>query len=285
MRRFIEMFTELAWQRWLLAIFLSACVHLSVWAFKTPERHAPKRKKFRVVKFRLVRPRPRKVKKRPKPKRKKPVRRRPKPRKRKKKFKKRKRKRRRQPPPRRRRVIPPPNRRPRKPPPRNAPPPRPIFGVTMSSLAKGKGTKVAVRVGNTLMKDPDKKIVDPSKVRPYYAPRRVEPPPRRRDVFRPVPVYEVDENPRELRKARAVHPAAAKRRGIQARVVLSVQIRKSGRVRFAKVISVRPSTAKGFGFGKAAVAALRRFRFHPARYKGKPVDVVVRYIYRFELED
>lgn len=155
----------------------------------------------------------------------------------------------------------------------------------MSSIAKGKGAKINVRVGNTLMKDPDKKIVPPSKVRPYYAPRRPPPPPRPRDVFQPVPVYEVDENPREVSKVRANYPPEAKRRGIQAKVVLSVEIRRSGRVRRVRVVSIRPASAKGYGFEKAAVIALKKFRFRAARYKGKPVDIVVRYIYRFELED
>jgi protein TonB len=269
---------------YVIVLLASAGLHLMAYygLQMMPRTKHERVKKRRVVKFRVL-PKKRKkpvVRKRPKPKPKPRKRKIKKKKKKKKKVKKRKkRKKRRRPPP------PPPNRRPPKRPPPQREPVQPIFGLTQSSLSNKKGPGPNFRAGNTLMKEPTGRPVDPKKIRPYYGPQRPVPPRKRRDVFKPIPVYEVDENPRELRKVAAKYPAAAKRENIQAVVVLSVEVRKNGRVRRVRVISVRPSSARKFGFGKAAVRAIRKFRFRPARYKGKPVDVVIRYIYRFELED
>ncbi|TNE52088.1 MAG: energy transducer TonB [Deltaproteobacteria bacterium] len=154
--------------------------------------------------------------------------------------------------------------------------------MSKNSMAKGKG-KAGFRRGNTLMMEPDKN--PPKRVEPYVVPRRREPPPPRPIPFTPVPLFEITENPQEWKKVSAMYPADAKRDGITAVVVLSVAIRRNGRVRWAKVVSIRPPQAKRYDFGRAAVKALRRYRFRPAKLKGKPVDVIVRYIYRFELDD
>ena len=245
---------------------------------------------LRVPKARLLRLRVRVNRLKPKPpkkaKAKKPKPAQPKKAKRPKKPKKFKlRRRTRKPPPKPRKPPPPPP--PNQAPPKNPPKEqaKPVFGVTKASVGKGKGPGMTVRVGNTLMKDPEKKFTPASKVRPYVAKAPVAPKPApKRRVFRPVPVFEVDENPRERRKVRAVYPEGARRQGIEAVVTLSVEIRRSGRVRNVRVISVRPRAAQPFAFGPAAVRALKRYRFHPARYRGRSVDIVVRYVYRFELE-
>ncbi len=286
MKNFWSHLTDRLWGRWLLALFLSILLHFSTfWGLQNPPR-AGKRHHYKIVRFRIIPPQPKEEKKLPPP---------PKPRKKRPKLKKRRPKRRFKPRKRRRkkrkrrkkiikRPLPPPNQKApiRRPPPPNAPLPRPVFGLTMSSLGKGKGAKVAMRVGNTLMKEPEKRVVPPEKVRPYVAPSRPQPPKER---FEPIPIYEVDQNPREWIKARAAYPPKAKSLGLEARVTLSVEIKRNGFVRRVKVISVQPPSSRGYGFGRAARQALRKFRFHPARYKGYPVDVIVRYIYRFELED
>ena len=280
MKAFWKNLTRSLWSRWALAAVLSIMLHFSsLWAVQlTPK--SPPRRHYKLIRFRLVRPRIVKPRQ-PKKKRKTPPR--PKPKKRKKKRIKRKKKIKHPPP--KKKVIPPPNQKMRRPPPPNTPPPTPIFGLTMSSLGKGKGSKIAVKVGNTLMKEPDRSRVPPHKIRPYFVPRHRRIQPKRKDIFKPIPVYEVDQNPREWKKVRATYPTKAKSLGLEARVVLSVEIRRNGRIRRVRVISIRPSSSRHYGFGKAAIKALRHFRFHPARYKGKPVDVIVRYIYRFELED
>jgi TonB family protein len=157
----------------------------------------------------------------------------------------------------------------------------------MDSLSKQPGGRVAIPVGNTTMKDPDKGFTPPDKVRAYQAPpgEAGEPPSqRKKDIFQPVPDFELDEYPRESKKARAIYPPDAKQMGIQAVVTLSVEVRSNGAVRRAKVISVRPKEAERYGFGKAAAKALRNYRFQPGRFKGRAVDVVIRYTYRFELD-
>ncbi len=152
----------------------------------------------------------------------------------------------------------------------------------MNSLSKSKG-KAGFRHGNTLEVEPSKK--PPKRVVPYVQPRRVQPPPRRRRSFQPVPLFDIDENPRELYKINAPFPPDANRDGVTAVVILSIQIWRSGRVRRVRVISIRPPQAKRYGFAKAAVKAIRRYRFKPAKAKGKAVDVTIRYIYKFELDD
>ena len=272
--------------RWSLSAVASFVVHISAFFILTSIPHSVHRQKKRLTKVRLLKkkkppPPPRKAEKRPPPKRRLEPKKKKK--KKKKKRKKRKKKKRRRPPP----PPPPPNRKPpKRPPPRDMPPPRPMFGLTASSLGKGKGGRTA-RFGNTLMKDPDKNY-DPSKVKPYYGQVRRPPPPRRkvkRDIFQPIAVYEVDKNPIMLRIKAPSYPKKAKDQEIECKIVLSVEVRRTGRVRRVRVISIRPSSAKGYGFEKAIVRALRRARFKPARYKGKPVDVVIRHVHKFELDD
>jgi TonB family protein len=255
-----------------VSIFLHLGLFFGLRAYAT---HSNARRVYKKVKFRIIKPKKRKPRPKPKRPRPKPKKRKKKEKKKRKKKKKKKRKKKKRPPP-------PPNRKPPKTPPRT--PPRPVFGVTKKSLGKGKGKGMAARHGNTLMKDPDKGP-PPKRVEPYAVPRQTAPPPRRRASFAPVPIYEVDENPREDKKVSAIYPPEAKDRGIQAVVIMSIQIRKNGRVRRVKIISIRPRAAKSYGFGKAAIRALKKYRFRPAKYKGKPVDVVVRYVYRFVLEE
>jgi TonB family protein len=156
----------------------------------------------------------------------------------------------------------------------------------MESFGKQGSGQMSVPLGNTLMTEPDNKP-RPKRVEPYVVPPATPPPPppRPRDVFKPIPIFEIDENPKELKKVSAEYPPDAKRDGVEAVVVLSVQIRSNGQVRRARVISIRPTQAERYDFGRNAVRALQRYRFQPAKYQGRPVDVVVRYIYRFVLED
>lgn len=262
--------------RWFLLLLFSFSLHAGFFfSFARGTHQSSQTKKYQKLRFQILKPRPRpplplppkpRVAPRPlpRPKPKKKRLRKPKPRRKKQEF-------RRTPPP-------PPNQTPPK---KVETTPQPTFGLTKSSLGKGPG-KIAFRQGNTLMMDPDKN--PPKRVLPY-APPRNDPPPRRIIPFQPVPLLDIDENPRELQKTKALYPPDAKRDGIEAVVVLSVQIRKNGKVRRVRVISIRPPQATRYDFGASAIRALQHYRFAPARAKGQPVDVVVRYIYRFELDD
>jgi TonB family protein len=64
------------------------------------------------------------------------------------------------------------------------------------------------------------------------------------------------------------YPAAAQRAGLEGMVVVKAIIDEQGRVRDVHVLR-----GLGLGLDEAAVAAVRRWRFHPATRAGKPVKV------------
>jgi protein TonB len=79
----------------------------------------------------------------------------------------------------------------------------------------------------------------------------------------------VDGPPRVMGKADPVYPLAAQERGIEGSVKLKVLIGRDGRVEEVIVVHSEP---KGV-FEKAARAAVARWRFRPATFKGEPVRV------------
>ncbi|MCB9639032.1 MAG: energy transducer TonB [Myxococcales bacterium] len=270
----------------LASIFLHAGLAFALILYKpSPQPPMPKKVMFRLIKPRPA-PRPRvepRPAPRPRPRPRPRIRPKPRPRPRKRKIKRAKPR----PRPRAVRRIPPPNQPPRRPPPR-AEEVQPIFGVSMDSLSRKPGGRNAVRVGNTLMKDPEGRFTPPSKVRPYTAPPGEAGDPQgtgKKDVFQPVPDFELDKYPQEIQCPKAPYPVEAERMGIQAAVVSSLEIRKNGRVRRVRVISIRPQSASKYGFAKAVRRSLRRCRFKAARFKGKAVDAVIRYTSRFVPSD
>jgi periplasmic protein TonB len=76
------------------------------------------------------------------------------------------------------------------------------------------------------------------------------------------------------------YPFAARRRGQEGRVVLSVEVLPSGD---AGAISVARSSGVA-SLDRAATDAVRRWRFRPARRDGRPVRATVRVPVRFALE-
>ncbi len=76
----------------------------------------------------------------------------------------------------------------------------------------------------------------------------------------------------------AVYPEAARASGLQARVLLEVDISATGEVTHATVL-----TPAGHGFDEAALAAVQQFHFTPAEVDGKPAAVRINYVYHFVL--
>jgi TonB family protein len=85
--------------------------------------------------------------------------------------------------------------------------------------------------------------------------------------------------PRVKTFVEADYPPAAKAAGITADVVLSVEINADGTVGNVGVV-----TSGGPEFDAAAVAAMKRFLFHPAHIDGQPAPVKITYRYRFKVE-
>lgn len=76
----------------------------------------------------------------------------------------------------------------------------------------------------------------------------------------------------------APYPEEARGAGLEARVVLEVDISKSGEV--TRAVVVAPA---GHGFDEAALEAVRQFHFSPAEVDGKPSAVRIHYAYDFVL--
>lgn len=91
--------------------------------------------------------------------------------------------------------------------------------------------------------------------------------------------YEVSELPVILNEVRVPYPAIARSRGIQGSVIFDLIVSSKGEVASAKVLK---SPAQELT--DAALEAVRKFRFKPARYKDNPVAIQIRYTYRFILE-
>jgi protein TonB len=70
----------------------------------------------------------------------------------------------------------------------------------------------------------------------------------------------------------------ARRRGLSGDVVLEIVVRSDGRVGAVRVVQ-----GLGAGLDERAVAAVRQWRFSPARRFGTPVDVLVEVAVEFRL--
>lgn len=86
------------------------------------------------------------------------------------------------------------------------------------------------------------------------------------------------EPPRLLREVKADYTEDARRRGLQGDVVLEIVVRRDGSVGEVTVLQ-----GLGAGLDQRAVAAVRQWRFDPARRRGTPVDVIVEVAVEFTL--
>lgn len=86
------------------------------------------------------------------------------------------------------------------------------------------------------------------------------------------------EPPQLLREVRPDYSEDARRRSIEGDVVLEIVVRRDGTVG-----DVRLLERLGAGLDERAIAAVRQWRFAPARRLGAPVDVVVEVAVEFKL--
>jgi protein TonB len=86
------------------------------------------------------------------------------------------------------------------------------------------------------------------------------------------------EPPRLLREVKAAYTDEARRANISGDVEMEITIRRDG-----TVSDVRVLRGLGGGLNERAVAAVRQWRFAPARLKGVPVDVIVEVSVEFSL--
>ena len=93
---------------------------------------------------------------------------------------------------------------------------------------------------------------------------------------------QVDQKPRLLRKVDPKYPQAARRINKEGVVVIEFTVDVEGRAADIKVIKEDPA---GFGFDDAAIEAVERWRFTPAKKDGESVPMRVRQTVRFSLDD
>ena len=84
--------------------------------------------------------------------------------------------------------------------------------------------------------------------------------------------------PRLLKEVKASYTEEARRQGITGNVLLEIVITREGTVDSVSVLR-----GLGAGLDQRAVAAVREWRFAPARRRGEPVDVVVEVAVEFAL--
>jgi TonB family protein len=93
---------------------------------------------------------------------------------------------------------------------------------------------------------------------------------------------QVDQQPRVLRKTKPKYPEAARRAQKEGFVELEFTVGVDGKTTDIKVVKEEP---KGFGFGRAAIESVKRWRFTPAKKGGENVPMRVKIPIRFTLED
>ena len=86
------------------------------------------------------------------------------------------------------------------------------------------------------------------------------------------------EPPRLLREVKADYTDEARRRGLTGDVVMEIVVRRDG-----SVGEVTVQRGLGAGLDQRAVAAVRQWRFSPARRRGEAVDVIVEVAVEFTL--
>jgi protein TonB len=91
--------------------------------------------------------------------------------------------------------------------------------------------------------------------------------------------FEVGELPVLVNEVKVPYPTEAKRKRIQGNVIFDLVVGSDGGVKSAKALmSPAPELTE------AALGAVRRFRFKPAKIGDKSVAIRIRYTYRFVLE-
>lgn len=166
------------------------------------------------------------------------------------------------PPP---KAAPPPPNQPPPPTPTKAPPPPIRIGVNLESTVPGGA--FAAPVGTSMYGQAADRAADSAvAAKPYWAATFVAP-------------SQVAELPTVLDEAKAEYDPQARRDGIEGETVLMVTIDDQG-----KVVRVKKVSGVGHGLDEAAIEALKKFKFKPARYQGHAVATEIRYTYTWEID-
>jgi periplasmic protein TonB len=167
------------------------------------------------------------------------------------------------------------------PPKKDEPPPKeekPVPRVFGAKIEGQSGEGVALPEGNTLNADPNKER--PKEV-PKAPPTTGAPAPGPEATgFVPVDESQIADFPELADEIKAPYPPEAEARQIQGTVQVRVEINADGSVHGARVLK-----GLGYGLDEAAVKAIRKFRFKPAKDRGgRSVPSVIVWKYTFQLD-
>lgn len=91
------------------------------------------------------------------------------------------------------------------------------------------------------------------------------------------------EKPELIDRISPVYPSLALKAGVEGTVILKLIIGLTGKVESAQVLTVVPPKARGIGLEDAAVQAVLKWQFTPAKAGGKPVRVYYNAPVKFKL--
>jgi periplasmic protein TonB len=171
--------------------------------------------------------------------------------------------------------------------PRETPRAKPVRVVGLSLDSTGaEGNGPAFAVGNTRMGDTDRKAVAPEAVAPpsAEAPPVAAPsgPAATNQIATRIPVAGVKYVlPGRKHPRKPPYPPTLKSQGLEADVMVMVNVGATGKVLSARVIKASPYPE----FNEAARKAALDEEFEPATRDGVPIAYPLSYTYRFRLED
>jgi protein TonB len=88
-----------------------------------------------------------------------------------------------------------------------------------------------------------------------------------------------DKPPKLKTSAKLIYPESARKMGVEGQVVMLIHIGKDGKVDDTKIVKSIPQ------LDAAAISTVKKVKFKPAEYKGKPVAVWVRFPVNFKLQN
>ncbi|HMQ11149.1 MAG TPA: TonB family protein [Oligoflexia bacterium] len=141
-------------------------------------------------------------------------------------------------------------------------PAKKVFGLQKNTLLNDSSSEgVAIKKGNTVLKEQDNEIAENDDPLPV-----------------PKPEYMVTQMPVLLEEVIPQYPQEAKNNNFETSVAINILIDEKGIVRSAVLIE-----DPGMGLGKAALDAVKQYKFKPAKIADKTVAVEIRYYVEFKI--
>ena len=164
--------------------------------------------------------------------------------------------------------------------PETTPPPR--VGLSLESTV-GEGDGPAFAVGDTRLGSTAEVAPDPDAKPPEKKPEPVKKPepPQRNRTSQNIPTKggDVLVKPKRSQRIEPDYPPQLRAQGIEANVVVQVQIDATGNVTEVDIIAPAPQAA----FNDAARAAALKEKFKPATRGGKAIPFTLSFTYRFRI--